>query len=157
MCNATCVNRQTDEQSCGTCGTACATGATCTSGACRCPQGPTLGCNGACCSGGNQCCAAGGACQTQHSNGLGQHYFDCNPPYAPARTTLAAARAAADAWSAGTTYEGIVCDPYCVARQTASQCAVWCYGISPLAGRVGLTNSIVCQGACPYAGYQTWN
>ncbi len=156
-CGTTCVNTQTDEQHCGGCNAACATGATCTSGACLCPKGPTTGCGGTCCAGGTGCCAAG-ACQTKHANGLGQSYFDCNPLYAPAQTTQAAALAAADAWNPGTTYVGTVCDPYCVARQTASQCAVWCFGISNVAGRVGLNGiSNVCSAACPGLSSPTWN
>jgi hypothetical protein len=112
------------------------------------------GCSGTCCPGGTQCCS-NGACQTQHSNGLGQSYYDCNPLYSAAQTTSAAAKAAADAWNAGTDIPGI-CDAYCLSRQTASQCATWCYGISNFAGRVALnTTNNVC--ICPVAGSPTWN
>jgi hypothetical protein len=113
------------------------------------------GCNGACCAGGTQCCS-NGACQTQHSNGLGQSYFDCNPIYTPAQTTQTAAMAAADAWSAGTTIVGTICDPYCLSRQTGSQCATWCYGGSNFAGLVRLnTANNACL--CPTVQSRPWN
>jgi hypothetical protein len=55
----------------------------------------------------------------------------------------------------GTTIPG-ACDPYCIGRQTGSQCAVWCFGISPFAGRVGLdASSTVCL--CPTLASPTWN
>lgn len=181
-----CVDLQTDASNCGTCGqvcpltndvcqggscvcpagaptacgtacVTCPTGASCSGNACPCPSGPVAGCGGACCDGGASCCT-GGACQTEHANGLGQFWFDCNPLYAPGQTTEAAARAAADAWSAGTTHVGVFCDPYCVARQTGSRCAVWCFGISNVAGRVGLNGSSnVCSAACPGLSSPTWN
>jgi len=183
-CGALCTNRQTDPQNCGTCGRVCiATGQTCVSGncqcpqgqsvcgsacvpcppsavcvsnACQCPKGPVAGCSGTCCPGGTQCCG-NGACQTQHSNGLGQSYFDCNPLYSPAQTTLAAATAAAKAWNDGPVTSSSTCgDPYCVARQTSTQCAVWCYGISNFAGRVGLnTTNAIC--ICPTGMSPNWN
>jgi hypothetical protein len=131
----------------------CNAAQTCVSGNCRCPKGPVAGCTGTCCAGGTQCCG-NGACQTQHSNGLGQSYYDCNPLYSPGQTTLAAATAAADAWNAGTSFAN--CDAYCLARQTNTQCAVWCYGISSFAGRVALnTTNNVCL--CPSATSPTWN
>ncbi|MFL5439322.1 MAG: hypothetical protein ACJ79W_09195, partial [Myxococcales bacterium] len=94
--------------------------------------------------------------QTQHNNGLGQLYFDCNFLYSPQNpTTEQAATAAANAWSAIGTNRGI-CDPFCIGRQTGSQCAVWCYGGSNVAGRVSLnTLSNVC--VCPNPGSPTWN
>ncbi len=118
--------------------------------------GPTpLTCGGSCCAGTG--CCEGGTCQTGHSNGLGQSFLDCTATYpTPDQTTKVAALAAADAWSAGTTYDGIVCDPYCIARQTSSSCAVWCYGASPRAGRVNVTASLVCIAACPDVGFATW-
>jgi hypothetical protein len=156
VCGTSCVNRQTDERHCGTCGNACPSGATCTGGGCACDVSRPQPCGATCCAGSG--CCAGNACQTEHSNGLGQHYYDCSPLYVPGgATTRGAAFAAADAWAAGTTYDGTVCDPYCIARRTASQCAVWCYGDSPLAGRVKLTGSLVCRDACPYADYATWD
>jgi hypothetical protein len=156
VCSATCVNNQTDEGNCGSCGNACATGATCSAGACQCPQGPTLGCGGTCCAGGTQCCG-GNACETPHSNGLGGSYFDCNALYAPAQTTHAAALGAADSWNAGTTYDGTTsCGTYCIGRQTATQCAVWCYGLSPVAGRVAL-DGLDPTCLCPTLASPTWN
>jgi hypothetical protein len=114
-------------------------------------------CGGTCCAGGDACCS--GACPPAHSNGLGQSYFaGCDAPYAPSQTTEAAARLAADAWASGATFPGTtICGPYCVARQTASECAIWCYGISPVAGRV-LRNTIdnACA-ICPTSGSPEWN
>src|SRR5216683_364224 len=152
-CGALCTNRQTDPKNCGPCGTVCNATQTCVSGSCKCPTGPVAGCSGACCAGGTQCCT--NACPTQHSNGLGQNYYDCNPLYSPRQTTVAAATAAADAWNTGTTFT--TCDSYCLARQTGSKCAVWCYGISGFAGLVALnTTNNVC--ICPVVGSSpSWN
>jgi hypothetical protein len=56
------------------------------------------------------------------------------------------------------TYDGIVCDPFCIARQTAGSCAVWCYAGSPIAGRAKAVGSTVCSSACPYdaTGFSLW-
>lgn len=183
-CPTACVNTTNDPSNCGGCGQACPTNATCSGGTCQChagqilcanaciacaggvcsggsclcPAGPASGCSGQCCSGGTQCCTSG-ACPTQHSNGLGGSYYDCNPLYSPAQTTHAAALAAADSWNTGImTWDGnTVCGSYCVGRQTATQCAVWCYGISPLAGHVGLNNLSNACTVCPTPGSPTWN
>jgi hypothetical protein len=151
------VNRLTDEANCGTCGTACATGATCTNGSCACPAGPLDGCQGACCAGGTSCCGSG-ACETEHSNGLGQHFYDCNPLYEPpSTTTQQAAQAAALAWApAGAFDPTVFCDPSCVAIKTGAACAIWCYGQSPSAGRAKATASIACASACPWSDYAVW-
>jgi len=39
ICDGSCVNTDTDENNCGSCGNVCATGATCTDGSCHCPTG----------------------------------------------------------------------------------------------------------------------
>ena len=155
-CNTFCADLSSDPKHCGSCTNACATGAACSGSTCICPSGPSVGCGGACCAGGAACCTGGG-CPIEHSNGLGQSYFDCNPLYLPgSATTLAAAWAAADAWSTGTTYADVPCGPYTLARQTESQCAVWAYGASPVAGRVALdSGSSVCL--CPGQGSPSWN
>jgi hypothetical protein len=81
----------------------------------------------------------------------------CDAPYAPAQTTELAATRAADAWAAGTTYPATVCGTFCLGRQTENQCAIWCYGISPLAGHVSLnTISNACV-LCPTVTSPTWN
>jgi hypothetical protein len=159
VCGATpgaCVDRQTDENHCGACDNRCATGATCAGGVC-CPSGRPV-CGEACCAGGDACC--GSACQPAHQNGLGSTYFSgCDAPYSPSQTTEQAARRAADAWAPGTTYVGTTgCDVSCLGRQTATSCAVWCYGASGTAGRVGVnTINNSCAAACPGFGSPVWN
>jgi hypothetical protein len=116
------------------------------------------GCQGSCCTGGSSCCG-GGACPTEHSNGLGQHFHDCNRLYEPASTTTQqAAQAAALAWAPlGTFEQTVICNPQCVAIRNASACAVWCWGPdNPLAGRAKSTASLVCQNACPYSDCAIW-
>ena len=158
VCAGACVSTQTDPQHCGDCATTCPASATCSSGTCHCPAGPQAGCGGACCAGGDACCGA--ACATQHTNGLGGSngglFYDCNATHAASATTKTAALAAADAWEGGITYDGTVCDPFCIARQTASACAVWCYVGSSMAGRAKAVGSLACVGACPYADYVPW-
>jgi hypothetical protein len=90
-------------------------------------------------------------------NGVGGVFYDCHAPYEPAETTLALARTAADAWSAGTELTAF-CDGHCVARQTTSQpgqCGVWCYGESSLAGHVNV-NSATNSCFCPTTQSPVW-
>jgi hypothetical protein len=155
-----CVDRQTDEGNCGTCGRACQSGATCEAGSCVCPAERPQACGGTCCAG-DQCCGTGGnSCQPPHDNGLGGTYYSgCDAPYAPSATTKEAARRAADAWAPGLDIDGTTgCDVLCLGRQTANSCAVWCYGFSSVAGRVGsnmFDNN--CAAACPSFGSPAWN
>jgi hypothetical protein len=107
------------------------------------------------------CCGA--TCQTTHSNGLGQLYYDCAPlgvPGLPATYTPVMATEARNAWpfagidSTGTCGMGMN-GSTCLARQTATSCAVWCYTKS-LAGRVHLnTASTTCP--CPTTLDPTWD
>jgi len=46
-CNGTCVNVQTDNQNCGSCGKTCGTGTTCQNGTCACASG-LVSCNSQC-------------------------------------------------------------------------------------------------------------
>jgi hypothetical protein len=79
--------------------------------------------------------------------------------FAPNETTHEATLRAADAWKPGeTTFDGTTaCGVECIGRQTNNQCAVWCYGSSAFAGRVGLNSSSnVCT--CPGTVTNfTWN
>ncbi len=157
VCGTACVDRETDEQNCGTCGTVCLASATCTTGTCQCPAGPQAGCGGACCAGGTACC--GSACPPEHSNGLGQTFFHCNPV---GTLTLDSASAAAQAWRAtsinqytGFQMGGCLTDA-CLGWQTANACAVWCYGTDPLGGHVNL-NTISNGCFCPSVASPTWN
>lgn len=154
-----CVDRLTDETNCGACGTSCPTGATCTSGTCLCPTGQPQACGGTCCAG-DQCCGTGGsACQPAHSNGLGQSYFLGCTLFAPAQTTREAALRAAAAWRPdGVARDGTTsCGPACVGQEAGNQCAVWCYGESPVAGLVNL-NSLSALCVCPSPGSSPgWN
>jgi hypothetical protein len=72
--------------------------------------------------------------------------------------SLTAAGAAADAWNSGTNFDMTVngCAG-CVGRQTASQCAVWCYS-GTLVGSVS-RNDISSACLCPPQGsfVGTWN
>jgi len=47
VCNGQCVENQTDNFNCGTCGNACPNGSVCVGGACACPAGLSQ-CNGTC-------------------------------------------------------------------------------------------------------------
>jgi hypothetical protein len=145
-----CANVASDELHCGNCTTACTAGQVCTSGKC-CAAGQIV-CGGAvrsCCAG--TACCAGGSCQTAHSNGLGQTFYDCAPL---GTLTFDAATAAADAWSAGTTY-GLFFSGNCLGRQTAGACAVWCYD-GLFAGRVH-ENLLSIECLSPSVVDPTWN
>jgi hypothetical protein len=146
-----CVDVDTDEQNCGVCGRSCTSGQTCTGGVC-CGTGLPV-CSATCCAGGTACCD--GACPFGHQNGLGQSYFSCTPTGTHDR---AAAGEAAAAWRPGGTAVELVssCSIDCLGWTTATECAVWCYGRSPTAGRVGHTPSLVCDAACPGFGSPTW-
>ena len=150
----TCTNLRTDDGHCGNCTTACATGATCVAGAC-CPA-TRPACADVCCTGGDACC--GTACQPAHDNGLGGTYFLGCSLFAPNETTQEAAVRAADAWNAGTTVvDTTACGTYCLGRQTATSCAIWCYGISGVAGRVELNTINNACVTCPTFGSPSWN
>jgi hypothetical protein len=164
VCDGACVDRSTDEVNCGACGWTCAVGATCGGGSCACPSGRTTPCGqgatggGTCCAG-NTCCS--GACQTEHDNGLGQHFYDC---LALGTYDVTQARAAAAAWQASGAVEipgyALGCaSPSCIGWQTQTSCGVWCYGgtADPLRGRASVVQSIACVGACPTAGAPNWN
>jgi hypothetical protein len=133
-------------------------------GACTC-VGATANCDGnwvnGCECGSTGCCGA--SCETTHSNGLGYSYADCGALGTPgvANTYSATmASAARGAWPFGGADSMGTCGmgangSDCLARQTASSCAVWCYTKS-LAGFVHLdTASTACQ--CPTIADPTWN
>lgn len=84
LCGRYCVDPQGNAQNCGKCGITCAADQICASAQCvsastGCPSGE-VNCSGSCAPG-TGCCA--GAPQTQHTTGLGQSFYDCNPQGAP--------------------------------------------------------------------------
>ena len=152
MCKGACVDFQDDWANCGSCGHACTTGVPCRSSVCCSAVRPV--CGGTCCAGGSACC--GDLCPTEHENGLGQVFFDCNPL---GTYTHDSALSAADAWTTtGTTYDGTtLCGASCIGRQTTTTCAVWCWA-GGWQGQVALGSTLVCQ--CPGATgavTATWN
>ena len=73
-CGATCVNLQTDNTNCGSCGNACPTGQTCATGRCACATGTSL-CSGACVNlltSNTNCGACGNACPTGQTCTVGR-------------------------------------------------------------------------------------
>lgn len=144
-CAGTCVDTRTSAANCGACGHGCSAGQTCADGRCVCEGARPTACGATCCAG--TACCAGNTCQVPHSNGLGGSFFDCHALYAPAETTLQLAQKAADAWNAGSDYFGL-CGGDCVGRQTATSCAIWCYGLSTYRGRVTSGATPVCTGLC---------
>jgi len=90
----------------------------------------------------------GGNPPPPHVNGLGQVMNDCSPLGVPGNAstyTLTLATAARAAWPyAGTDSNGMMGTgpraAYCVARQTATACAVWAYS-GPVAGYVHLNTA----------------
>jgi hypothetical protein len=158
-CDNRCVSLLTDATNCGACGSACGAGRACSGGSCVCTGGTPLTCGTNCCAG-TGCCSGGTTCQVGHSNGLGQTFYDCTASYTPSTTTPQAATAAAQAWGASTIMDGrVFCASSCVAGQKAGACAIWCFGSSPLAGRVLQTTSPSCSAsACPFelTGFALW-
>jgi len=70
QCGTTCVNLQSDNQNCGTCGKVCQSGSTCTAGSCACTGG-FVSCGGGCvqsnpqhCGTGCTACASGDVCDS---------------------------------------------------------------------------------------------
>lgn len=163
-CAGGCADTKTSKANCGACGNACGGDLVCVASACGCADGKKA-CGTTCCAG-TQCCGDGTACQPAHQNGLGGTYLlGCSPVFAtgPA-TTHEAALAAALSWSsAGTTRDpatggAVLCDPYCVARETGTECAIWCYGASNSPGRVKKITGTCSSAACPWeANSPTWN
>jgi hypothetical protein len=159
LCGAACVDKKNDLKNCGSCNTVCTTGQGCTNGACT-PTCTTQVCGANCCEG-NGCCSSGTTCQTKHNNGISQNYFGCSPTGTVGNETTytqAMARAAADAWNASVAPQDVFCGgAVCVGRQTATQCAVWCWAQPQLAGFGTLASSTFCF--CPFQGGSlfSWN
>jgi hypothetical protein len=109
-------------------------------------------CGGACCAG-STCC--GTACATEHANGAGGWYYDCNPL---ATYTEAAARAAALSWAPDgvrTTSSDACPYPSCLSWTNGGACGVWCWGATTsdaLRGLMAITSGC----SCPYNGGATW-
>jgi hypothetical protein len=155
---------------CGACGRACAPTNTeslacalgicssfCKEGFANCsqPEAPTA--DDGCECEGDGCCSGG--CQTKHNNGLGQHWFDCNPlgtPGTASTYSVTMATAARNAWDQTGTDAAGRCgagpsESACVTRQAAGECAVWCY-TGPLAGYAA--RGATCS--CPSTASLTW-
>jgi hypothetical protein len=100
------------------------------------------------------CCGTG--CQTQHSNGLGQTYFDCG---ALGEHTRAQAELAAEAWRpSGSTIDAtVLCASPCLCRATPTEAAVWCFAGGILEGFVKEIPSPICSAACPFERTLTWD
>lgn len=148
-----CVNLDADEGHCGTCTTACTAGQTCTTGKCCLTGQLACGSTSKICCNGSGCCGDG--CQTQHSNGLGQSFYDCFPL---GTHTLDAALRAADAWGSGADVDMsfTACPTGCYGRRNAAgtQYAIWCYDGSPYTGHVRLETA---PGYCPTDLNPSWN
>lgn len=152
-----CVDRASDPENCGACGHACDAGQGCADGGCA-ATCTGIVCRTTCCQQGTACC--GSACETQHANGLGQSYFDCNPLGTFDPTTAAEAAAA---WAPAGTNRLTPCGgSNCLDRTTTgspSDCARWCYD-GPFAGLVTHVTPIsnVCLCPVPSSSYTTtWN
>jgi len=122
---------------CGACGVSCGAG-TCAAGACDCGGAATCG---------------DGSCWTEHENGLGQSWSDCEPLD---MHTRAQAELAAAAWNPGATaaYPG-GCAIGCLCTERVAEAAVWCYlGSGTRAGWAMATPDADCATAiCPDRGY----
>ncbi len=144
-CGDVCTRTADDEKNCGTCGNVCAAGRVCSAGVCTgCPTATPNACGTQCCAS-PLCCNGGTSCATARSNGLGQTFYSCDPPGTWSATS---AEQAAQAWpvTAVATFDQS-CSGSCLAVQTASQCAVWCFD-GNFQGQVSFDkDSIVCT--CP--------
>jgi hypothetical protein len=149
---------------CGACGTVCNTTTTVTAPACNgttclyaCMAGrqncdtaapDTNGCECA----GTGCCAA--SCQVEHSNGVGQSFYDCNPLGTYTQS---------QAMSACAAYGGGTCAAYACsgnagflvcAAAGAPNCVCWKYN----AGNSGVTGKISTTCGCPISNSApSWN
>jgi hypothetical protein len=88
------------------------------------------------------CC--GTTCQPALSNGLGGTFYSgCS---ASPTLTRDLALAAANSWQAGIATYDLFCSGHCLARQTSTACAMWCYDGSFL-GRV-TSGGLACDALC---------
>jgi hypothetical protein len=160
---------------CGACGVTCdpvnGSGATCTGTTCRytCNAGyadcnaskapDSDGCECATATMASQgtvggCCS--GACQTQHSNGIGGTFFDCNPPDT---YTAATALAACTAFTGDVTQcSSLTCKGSgggaVICSKGASVCDCWQYQ-GTLTGRVDVNSNTTCY--CAISSDPSWN
>lgn len=154
-CSGACVDTRTSAANCGRCGLACSSGQVCQASTCRCTGTTPLECDARCCAG-TVCCGTGGtACQPALSNGLGNTFYSgCAASPTLSRSL---ALAAADAWTAGTATYDLFCNGNCLARQTNSACAMWCYD-GTFAGHVtsgGINCNVLCTNLVG-GGTPTW-
>lgn len=103
------------------------------------------------------CCGA--VCQTAHSNGVGQSYYDCNPPDTHTLMTAMEACAAYAVTVGGTAadcFDGWGCsaepslDQVCYANATGATCMMYCWAY------VGAPGSVTTCSACNTSA-GTWN
>jgi len=98
------------------------------------------------------CCS--GKCQTQHSDGVGQSFYDCNPLNT---FTAATALEACTAFTGdGTKCSTMTCKPNggVICSQGAANCDCWMYQ-GTLVGRVDLNATTTCY--CPITTDPSWN
>lgn len=109
----------------------------------------------------------GGNPYVQHSNGLGQSYFDCNPlglPGNPSTYNISMAVAAAAAWDqtatqSTTTFNCVTTSPGVRVASGTLGTAIWVY-TTLHAGRIRLFlpgETLLCPLAPLYEGWLTWN
>lgn len=154
--------------SCGACGRSCnaahavdagCSGGSCTYQACAagwsdCDQSPPNS-NGCECQ--TPSCCAGGTCQTAHSNGVGQTFYDCQPP---GTYTESEAMAACLAFTGSSTQcqaapMGVFCSSRGICSNGAATCWCWTYAGTG-AGTVEKQTGF-CPSTCPSANGTMWN
>jgi hypothetical protein len=151
------INKLTDNNNCGSCGNACTGGKVCINGTCQstsCNPG-TYNCDGSGCNcSGTGCCST--SCQTQHDNGLGQHYYDCNSQ--GTYTSVTANEACTAFTGSAGLCSGFQCTgpgkPQLVCSNLYSVCACWAY-TGGATGHVYNSGTTGCY--CPITGDPSWN
>jgi hypothetical protein len=104
----------------------------------------------------SSCCSA--ACQTQHTNGTGQHFYDCNPLSTFTATTATEACKAFTDDATGSKCSAFTCtgggSNKVVCSNSASICVCWNYS-GTFVGHYYNSGSTSCL--CPGSLDPTWN